>query len=355
VVAKINLHRKHLVWAACLVIVVLPAALTPMILAEEAARPAASEPSDRAWQAVAPGRVEPASGEIRIAVPVVGNIETILVKANDKVFAGELLIRLDDEEARARLAATEAQVALRKGIRNDQTPSRRASDRRKVEDSVADAEKAVVEAQTAVDAASVAKRRAKGSDETLKTARAALASAQERLRQRQADLRRILGESNTPLPNQAEGQLNISRAELMVALNALEKTMVRAPIDGTILQVNAKTGELASPSATQPLIVLGDLSALRVRAELDERDFGEIKIGQPTVVRAAAFRGREFTGKVSSMAPIVEPGRINARGSRSFTDVNVVEVVVDLDEPGPLAVGMKVDVYFRHDTAQRSQ
>ncbi len=79
----------------------------------------------------------------------------------------------------------------------------------------------------------------------------------------------------------------------------------------------------------------------------------EIRIGQPVLVRAAAFRGREFPGKVSFIAPIVEPGRINARGQRSLTDVDVVEVLVDLAEAGPLAVGMKVDVYFHHENTPR--
>jgi HlyD family secretion protein len=37
-----------------------------------------------------------------------------------------------------------------------------------------------------------------------------------------------------------------------------------------------------------------------------------------------------------------------------MTDVDVVEVLVDLGEPGPLAVGMKVDVYFRQDSAARN-
>ena len=113
-----------------------------------------------------------------------------------------------------------------------------------------------------------------------------------------------------------------------------------------MLQVNVRAGELASPSAPQPLIVLGDVSKLRVRAEIDERDYGEIKVGQRVVVRSPAFRGRDVAGTVSSVAPIIEPGRIGARGQRSPTDVNVAEVVIDLAEPGPLAVGMKVDVYF---------
>src|SRR4029450_10872997 len=76
---------------------------------------------DKRWQTVAPGRVEPSSGEIKIAAPVMGVIAQVLVKVNDKVSAGEPLIRLIDNEAQARLAAAEAQVAFRPRARNEET------------------------------------------------------------------------------------------------------------------------------------------------------------------------------------------------------------------------------------------
>jgi len=177
--------------------------------------------------------------------------------------------------------------------------------------------------------------------------------AQDRVRQQRADLRKLEADSATPLPTQTEGQLNVARAELWTAEAALEKLTIRAPIAGTVLQVNAKPGEIAGSSPARPLVLLGEISSLRVRAELDERDFGEIKVGQAVSVRPAAFRGREFPGTVSFIAPLVEPSQNGPRGQRNQTDVDVVEVLVDMAEPGPLAVGMKVDVYFRYDTAKR--
>ncbi|MEA2938890.1 MAG: HlyD family secretion protein [Alphaproteobacteria bacterium] len=312
-----------------------------------------AEEADKRWQAVAPGRDEPWSGEVKISAGMIGRISEVMVKVNDKVFEGELLVRLDDDEARSRLATAEAQVALRKRARNDQSASARASDRRKAEDAAFDAARAVVEARAALDRAAAARRADNKPDGDLEAPRTALTRALDRLRQDKAELRRIEGDSGTPLPSQTEGQLNIARTELLAGEAAVEKSAIRASIASTVLQVNAKAGELASPNATQPLVLLGDLSALRVRAELDERDFGEIKIGQVVLVRAAAVRGREFAGKVSSIAPIVDAGRINARGQRNLNDVNVVEVLVDLSEPAPLAVGMKVDVYFRQDSAPK--
>ena len=323
------------------------AVFVPALRAQDVPRTAADD--QKRWQAVAPGRVEPRSGEIKISAPVVGRVGEVLVKPKDTVSAGELLIRLDDDEARSRLAGAEAQVAMRKRARNDKAASSR--DRRRAEDAVADAEQAVVETRAAFDAAAAAKRAGSGSNANLESARTAYARAQDRLKQDRAELRRLNADGDVSLPTANEGQLNIARAEWATAEAAVEKLMVRAPITGTVLQVNAKAGELASPSSL--LLVIGDVSALRVRAELDERDFADIKIGQAAVVRAPAFRGREVAGKVSAIAPIVDAGRSNLRGQRNLTDVNVVEVVVDLAEPGPLVVGMKVDVYFRLQSTAR--
>jgi HlyD family secretion protein len=93
-------------------------------------------------------------------------------------------------------------------------------------------------------------------------------------------------------------------------------------------------------------LLLGDLSQLRVRAELDEHNVGKIKLGEAVTVRADAFRGRTFAGKVAAIAPLVQPARLNASGSRNVTDFSITEVMIDLNEPGPLVAGMNVDVYF---------
>jgi HlyD family secretion protein len=102
-----------------------------------------------------------------------------------------------------------------------------------------------------------------------------LARAQERLTQQKAERQRLESDSGVPLPTEAEGELNVARANYLAANAAVEKLMVRAPIAATVLAVNARAGEIASPAAPQPLVILGDLSAMRVRAELDERDFGK--------------------------------------------------------------------------------
>ncbi len=97
----------------------VPAARTH---AQAPARAATTDSAEeKRWLAVAPGRVEPLSGVIRVAVPVMAVIDDVLVRAGDAVFAGEPLVNLVDHEARARLATAEAQVALRRRVRNKES------------------------------------------------------------------------------------------------------------------------------------------------------------------------------------------------------------------------------------------
>ncbi len=342
-------HSRGIFNAARLLTLVAALVAGVAALAAQENQPAGESPEVRGYRAVAPGEVEPWSGQIKIGAPAPGLISKVLVGVNDKVFVGEPLIRLDDTDAKARVAVAKATVAMRKRARNDQGAVNRARDRRQAEDAVADEEFSVYEAQTALDAAAAARRGGTGSDADVEKARVALTRADERLTLRRTELRRLIDDKNVPLPTQNEGALNVARAEYAVALAALENLTIRTPIAGTILQVNAKSGEVASPGSPQPLLLVGDVSALRVRAELDERDYGDIEAGQTVLVRAPRSRGRELVGRVSSVAPMVDAARINARDQRGLSDVRVIEVIIDLGSDNSLPVGMKVDVYFRQD------
>jgi len=316
---------------------------------------ASSGAHQTSWDAVALGRVEPRSREIKIAASTPGRIAEVLVRPNDQVFAGELLVRLDDEEAVARVAAADARVALAKRARNDQSTPAGSADRRKLEDAVGDAERVVADTRATLDRISTDRRAGSASQSDLDVARVALSRAQDRLREQRDALAKLKAVRDTALPTRLEGELNVARAEWTLAQAALEKMRIRAPVDGTVLAIDAKTGELAVPSFDPALLVLGDLSAMRVRAEVEEQYLGKMRVGQHVLMRTAAFGGREFDGTVSSIARIVGPGRINARGPRKFSDVDVLDVVVDLSNPGPLVVGEQLDVYFSLDHPAQSE
>ncbi len=103
------------------------------------------------------------------------------------------------------------------------------------------------------------------------------------------------------------------------------------------------------PSPENALVVMGDLSALRVRAEIEERDIGKLRVGQSAVVRSDAFPGKDFEGKVASLAQALGPSRVGPRGPRKPTDVDVLEILIDLTGQPPLLPGMRVDVFLKPD------
>ena len=132
-----------------------------------------------------------------------------------------------------------------------------------------------------------------------------------------------LGDGTGPL----EAALIASRSDVTLAESVLDKTRIRSPIDGTVLQINAKVGELVAPSLELPLIVMGDMTIVRVRAEVDEADVSKIKRDQRVFVRNTAHPNRDFEGKVVELAPSLAMPRMGSRGARRATDVEVMEVV----------------------------
>jgi HlyD family secretion protein len=130
----------------------------------------------------------------------------------------------------------------------------------------------------------------------------------------------------------------------------VERTHIRAPIDGVALKVDAKAGQIIAPSPEQVLVTLGDTSHLQVKTEVEERDVGHIKVGQLATVRCDAFSGQDFSGRVSAISPALARPQLGAQGPGRLTDVDVLEATVELDEKTPLLPGLRVDVFFKDVT-----
>lgn len=298
-----------------------------------------------AWVAAAPGRVEPRTGQLRLGASVGGKVEAISVKMNDRVADGEVLIRLEDKEANARLSAAEAEASVRKRERDAAPATAGRESIRKAEDAVYDAERAVKDARFALDDA-LANDRKNPNSQNLASARRQHTDAVERLRQERASLGSALSRSSTA-PSRLEAALIAARSEVTLAESVLDKMRIRSPVNGKVLQLYAKIGELVAPSPELPLVVVGDMTLLRVRAEVDEPDVAKIKIGQRVFVKNTAYPGQEYDGKVAEMAPSLALPRMGSRGARRATDVEVMEVLIDLDGTVPLLPGMRVDAFFR--------
>lgn len=306
--------------------------------------PAASGP---AWSAAALGRVEPRSGESRIGAGTIGRIAEVLVTARATVEPDELLVRLDDDEVRARLAAAEIEVAVRKQERDKQSTTAGREDLRRAEDAVYSAERAVFGARYALDAILTAARKGTVESREVQDARKRLADARSWLQRERNSLAVAQGKQGQVAPNRLEASVNAARAEVAVAEAMLDKTRIRSPIAGSVLQLHARLGEMVGPSAEIPLVVIGDTAQLRVKAELDDADLAKVRVGQSAFVRSTSFPGRQFSGRVTEIAPAMTQPRIIQRGPRRATDIEVVEVMIELESGAPLLPGMRVETFFR--------
>lgn len=306
------------------------------------------------WAASATGRVEPVSGEIRLSAAVPGRVTELFVAANDVVKKGDLLVRLDDDDIRSKIAAARAEASVRVREREEETATGLGIDRRKAEDALAASERSLFAARQAFDALfnSVDKKRPADADRDAAFEKVTKAEAD--VDAKRQELLALTERDGMPDSQRLEASLAVARAELAGYEVALERTRIRAPIDGTVLSVLAKVGEFATPSPENTLVVVGDIGSLNVRAEVEERDADKIRVGQSVVVKSDAYPDKSFTGKVTSVSKSLGAPRIAARGPRRPVDVEVIEAVVSLEGSPPLLTGMRVDVFFENEGSKSS-
>ncbi|MFM1813375.1 MAG: hypothetical protein RLZ98_70 [Pseudomonadota bacterium] len=324
---------------------ILKAAQTsPAPAAKVAATQADADPQ---WIVAAPGRIEPKSGEIRIAPGIAGRISNVYAKVNDDVVTSEVLIRLDDREARASLAAAEAEAAARQKQRDSDGKNSPRAKINDAEDAVYAAERALTGARFALDEAYAARRSGSGSAREVEDARNRLDRAQNRLQRERVALAVAQSKTDAALPTLFESALARARAQVAAADAVLAKTRIRASINGTVLRLNAKVGEMVAPGPQMALVMIGDTSTLRVKTEIDEGDIAKIKIGQKVMIRSPSHPGQRFAGKVTDIAPALGAPQVGPRGPRRPTDVEVLEVGVELGRDVPLLPGLRVDAFFK--------
>lgn len=240
----------------------------------------------------------------KLALPQGGRIERLAVKEGDRVKKGQFLLELWNQD-----------LASREQVSREQVSSARA--------------KSAEVCQTAANAAREAGRarqlREKGfvSEEHVERAES-VARAQA-----------AACESARSAVDEAVARVGASRADT-------SRTVMRAPFDGIVAEVNGEVGEYLTPSPpgipTLPAVDLIDDSCLYVTAPIDEVDAARLKVGLPARITLDAFRGKAFEGKVRRIAPYVLALEKQAR---------TVEVEVAFDAPekaGHLLVGYSADV-----------
>jgi RND family efflux transporter MFP subunit len=241
---------------------------------------ATAEASLRERTAEAPGTVRAANIAV-IAPQVMGTIASIPVSAGSRVEKGALLAAIDDAEIRARMAAAEGAVA--------------------------EAEAALEEASRAVVQAEAGRTLAETTYERFRALHEERIVTRQEFDEVEAGRTVAVQEHERALHRRARAAAGIDRARAQAdaARAALSHARVTAPFAGVVTEKRVDAGSMAAPGA--PIVVLEDTRRYRLEASVPESRLGALRVGDRVRVALDAYPGKEIDGKVSEVAPAVDP------------------------------------------------
>jgi membrane fusion protein (multidrug efflux system) len=245
-------------------------------------------------------------GDITVlSAKVAGNIADVLVKDNQLVHAGDVLVRIDDRDYRAALAKAEGAVAAQQAVlaNLDATGSLQqaviAQGRAGIEASDAEVVRTRDDRTRHHDLVKVFAVSRQSVDQIDAEYRAAVANREKAAATELAAVRElaVIGTRR----KQAQAALAQAVAERDLARLNLGYTEIRAPIDGVVGNRRAREGAYAAPGAN--LLSLVPARGLWVDANFKESQIARMREGQEVDVRADVLPGRVFHGHVTSLAP----------------------------------------------------
>ena len=319
-----------------------------LLAARHDANPVAVSPSETRSAAVAgPGRVEALSEEVRVSAQVGGRLQAVLVDETDRVRAGQVLAVIENADYRARVASAEASLRLREAEARRVHNGAREQEKRDAAAALRECE-AILE-NTASDVQRkrdlfretvISRSELDKAEEQVRVSQAKVDSARERLNLLEAG-------SREEEVAKADADVALASAALAEAKAVLEKTYIRAPIDGVVVRRHRRAGESVSTQFDSPIVTLADRSRVRVRVDVDETDVARVKLGQSAYVTADAFADRRFTGHVVRIGQLLGKKTVRTDEPSERVDTKILETLIELDDGEALPLGLRVQAFIQ--------
>jgi HlyD family secretion protein len=216
---------------------------------------------------------------VQVGSQISGQIRDIYADFNSEVKAGELIARLDPATYEAKLKQAEANLALAQaGVKTQKA--------------------AVAKARATLTNAEKTLRRQRDLAKQGVASASALDNAEAAFNQAQADL----AMSEAQVEN-AQAQVVAQDAVVNQARIDLDRTFIRAPVDGTVISRDVDRGQTVAASLQAPVLfqIAQDLRKMQVEVRVDEADVGRIQPNQRASFTVDSFPGREFHGRVEQI------------------------------------------------------
>jgi multidrug efflux pump subunit AcrA (membrane-fusion protein) len=319
-------------------------AARPLPPAKPAAEPATAPFESKIAGA---GIVEARSQNIAIGTAVSGLVVAVDVQVGARVKKGDALFHLDDRDKAAELAVrlsaldgARAELARLEALPRPEDLPPAAARVTTAESVLADAEQQLLLADGVQDKRAI-------SLQELDRRRFAVQTAKAQADQARADLSRTQAGAWKPDLELSRAALRSAEARVAAQRTEIERMVVRASIDGTVLAVNVRPGEFAQagPGAL-PLMLLGDIERLHVRVDIDENDAWRFQSGSKALAFVRGNRDLSVPLEFVRVDPYVIPKRSLTGESTERVDTRVLQVLFSFDPAAlPVYVGQQMDVF----------
>jgi HlyD family secretion protein len=250
-----------------------------------------------------------AAHKIEVASKVNGRVAWIGVDKGDKVKAGQVLVRLEDDEYRAQVTQQRGQLENLLGRQLEIKNGNRPQEIEKARFDVNQAKSDLDDAKVSLDRTKELVKGGVFAQQSLDDAQAKYDNAVAKVAsfQRLLDLE-ILGPRKEQ-SLQIAGQVEQARGALDYAQTQLDNTVIRAPITGTILDRNVERGEfittgfVGDKGAKGYIVTMADLNDLQVELDISQNDFPKLGPQQKGIITTDAYPDKKYEGFIEQVSP----------------------------------------------------
>ena len=273
------------------------------------------------------GLVEASSENFSLSAELPGVVDKVYVKVGQDVKAGDPLVKLDTRALEAARLERQNDLAVRK------------AEVESVKGRAAKARAALAEARNNLRFAEGLQDVRGISAEELSHRRSAVDMAQAELTSDEADIA------------SAEAAVNSAAAALNSVETDLARSVITAPMDARVLLVKIHPGEYAPAGLTpQPWLMVGQVTPLNVRVDIDEHEAWRVKPGAPAVAQVRGDANLSTPARFVRFEPYVTPKQSLTGDSTERVDTRVLQAIYQIERSDlPLFVGQQMDVFIQAD------
>jgi multidrug resistance efflux pump len=294
----------------------------------------------------AAGVVEGTQREVVLDFELAGRIRSITVSEGQVAGKGDVLAELDDSLWQQKVCEADAQLQLaqaeRERLVNGARPESRDVARAEAKLAYVKVQQAEVDwkrTQTLFEQKAIPEQQYDKARFTYEATVAEYKHAYARVVEIEAAAR----EDEVRM---ADAKIKLAESAVQQARTMLGKTKLLAPANGTVLRVDVEPGALVSLQYPQHAITMTDASLRRVRAWVEELDALSLCVGQSAAVIADGRPDVQYAGTISWVAPSMGVKTHRHHEPGEHVDVKVREVLISLQDPADLVVGLPVEVFI---------